>query len=115
MNLTGTLIEVFEEQQISDKFRKREIVIEFAENPQYPEILKFQLVNDKCDIINDYKIGDVLDVHYNLRGNKWEKDGKTSYFVNLQAWKVESVIVQDSVEEFENKEIVVDEEDDLPF
>ena len=40
------LVEIFEEQQVTASFKKREFVVEFAENPQYPEFVKFELIQD---------------------------------------------------------------------
>ena len=44
MNIQAKLIEKFQTQRVSDTFQKREFVVEFAENPQYPEFIKFELI-----------------------------------------------------------------------
>jgi len=54
------------------------------------DYVKFQSTGDKCDILNRYSTGDIATVHFNIRGNRWEKDGKVSYFTNLDAWRIES-------------------------
>ena len=90
MNIAGKIIEKFNTQQITDSFQKREFVIEYAENPQYPEFLKFELIQDKCSLLDSYNIGDEVDVHFNLKGRKWTKDGRDMYFNTLQAWRLES-------------------------
>lgn len=82
--LTGTLIEIFDEQQVSDRFKKREFVVETLDN-NFTDVVKFQLVQDKTGLINDFSKGDKIKVLFNIRGNKW----KDNYFVNLQAWKLE--------------------------
>lgn len=89
--ITGKLIEKYETQNVSEKFKKREFVIEFRDNPNlsFSEMLKFQLTQDRCSLIDAFSIGQDLKVSFNLRGRKWEKDGNTSYFTNLEAWKVE--------------------------
>jgi hypothetical protein len=84
LELTGKLIEKFEEQQISDKFKKREFVLETSEN-NFTEQIKFELVQDRTDIIEPYKIGDDIKVSFNLKGRKWND----KYFVNVQAWRIE--------------------------
>ena len=91
MNIAGKILEIFDAQQISDSFKKREFVIEYSENPQYPELLKFELIQDKCSLLDSYNKGDQVDVHFNLKGRKWSKDGKDMYFNTLQAWRLESV------------------------
>ena len=89
MNIVGKLIEIFETQQISDSFKKREFVVEYAENPQYPELIKFELIQDKCSLLDGYSKGNEIDVSFNLKGRKWSKDGKDMYFTTLQAWRLE--------------------------
>jgi hypothetical protein len=91
MNIAGKILEIFDAQQVSDTFKKREFIIEYAENPQYPELLKFELIQDKCSLLDSYNVGDQVDVHFNLKGRKWSKDGKDMYFNSLQAWRVETV------------------------
>ena len=81
--ITGKIDQIFKEQQVSDRFKKREFVIE-KEEKGFTELLKFQLVQDKTDLIEPYNMGDVVTVHFNLKGNKW----KDSYFVNLNAWRI---------------------------
>lgn len=82
--LTGTLIEIFEEKQVTERFKKREFVIETVEN-NFTDVIKFQLVQDKTNLIDGFQKGDKVKVAFNIRGNKW----KDNYFVNLQAWKLE--------------------------
>ena len=90
--ITGTLIEKYDVSEISSKFKKREFVIEKNENSngfEFTDYIKFQLTQDKCALLDSFKTGEELKVSFNLRGRKWEKDGKVSYFTNLEAWKIE--------------------------
>ncbi|GAB2466096.1 hypothetical protein GCM10011375_33320 [Hymenobacter qilianensis] len=86
---TGRLHEIFDEQQVSEKFRKREFVLEVQEG-QYPEHIKFQLVQDKTALIDPFKIGDEVKVTFNLRGRGFNKNGQMLYFTNLEAWRIEA-------------------------
>lgn len=91
--ITGKLVVKYDTQQISDKFKKREFVIEVKDNSgsfEFIDFIKFQLTQDKCGIIDNMSINDNLKIYFNLRGRKWEKDGNVSYFTNLEAWKVEN-------------------------
>ena len=47
MEVTGKVVMITEKNQISDKFAKREIVIETSED--YPQMLNIQFVQDKCE------------------------------------------------------------------
>ncbi|MDY0102997.1 MAG: DUF3127 domain-containing protein [Lentimicrobium sp.] len=90
--LTGKLVEKFDTQNVSEKFKKREFVIEFRDNPNssFTEFIKFQLTQDRCNLIDNFQVGQDLKIWFNLRGRKWEKDGNVSYFTNLEGWKMEA-------------------------
>lgn len=90
--VTGKLIAVNDTQEVSERFRKREFVLELSDDVNgniYTNYAKMQLVQNKCEIIDNYNIGDNLKVSFNIKGNKWERDGKVNYITNLDAWRVE--------------------------
>ena len=92
--ITGKIIDIAPVNQVSEKFRKREFVIEKKESGNsavFVDYIKFQLVQDKCDLINESFINEEVKVSFNLKGNRWERDGKVNYFTNLDAWKVERI------------------------
>ena len=87
--LTGRIVELVPTQQVSDKFRKREFVIEYAENSQYPEFIKLELVQDKCELLDKFAVGQEVEVMFNLKGRRWtDAKGEVKYFNSLQAWKI---------------------------
>jgi hypothetical protein len=88
--LNGTIIEIYDEKQISDKFKKREFVLEHAPNPEYPDFLKIEVVQNKTDLLDKYKVGDEVTVDINLKGKKWEKGKESGYFNSIQAWRIQS-------------------------
>lgn len=95
--LSGKLIEIFDAQQVSDNFRKREFVIEKKEtigNNEFTDHIKFQLTQDRCNLIDAFNINDQVKISFNIRGNRWERDGKVNYFTNLAAWRIENESVQ---------------------
>ncbi|HZK08958.1 MAG TPA: DUF3127 domain-containing protein [Bacteroidales bacterium] len=90
--ITGTLIEKYDAVQVTDRFRKREFVIEKRETVgvnEFIETIKFQLTQDKCEAIENIPVGQQIKVVFNIRGRRWEKNGQVSYFNNLEAWRVE--------------------------
>ena len=81
MNIKGKIIEIGSTQQVTNTFKKREFVVEYSDNPQYPEFIKFEMIQDKCDLLDGFKVGDELDVHFNLKGRKWtDPKGEVKYF-----------------------------------
>lgn len=90
--ISGKLIEKYDVQQVSDTFKKREFVllVETEGNGRtFTDYLKFQLIQAKTDLIESYSVNDELKVNFNVKGNRWEKEGKVSYFTNLDAWRIE--------------------------
>ena len=82
----GRLHKKFDTEQKSGTFQTREFVI-LVESGQYPQHIKFQLVQDRCEIIDTFDEGTEIKVYFDLRGREWQ--GK--YFTNLQAWRVEAL------------------------
>ena len=87
----GKLHVLFDEQQVTEKFRKREFVVEI-EDGNYPQYVKFQLTQDKCSALNSFQKGDKIKVAFGLSGREGKsRDGNTVYFTNLGAWKLEKI------------------------
>ena len=81
--VVGKLHKKFDTENKTDTFQAREFVIEVDGN--YPQFVKFQLVQDRCTLVDNYEEGDMINVHFDLRGREW--NGK--YFTNLNAWRVD--------------------------
>jgi hypothetical protein len=122
--ITGKIIDISPVNQVSDKFKKREFVIEKKETggaAVFIDYVKFQLVQDKCDLINESFLNEDVKISFNLKGNKWERDGKINYFTNLDAWKIEktsSAVKDQNVPSHTTLEDIPPENDelsDLPF
>ncbi len=124
--ITGKVIDISPVQQVSDKFRKREFVIESTEKSadgrDFTDYIKFQCVQDRCDLLNESFLNEVVKISFNIKGNRWEKDGRVNYFTNLDAWKIEKaagdVSGADDVQDVPfpgEPPADTDDFDDLPF
>jgi single-strand DNA-binding protein len=120
LEVQGKLVDVFDTQQITDKFKKREFVVE-TEERGYQQYVKFQLNQDKCSIIDDYKLGDEIKVAFNLSGKPYtRKTGEKDYITNIVAWKIDKVMagsrpVADNEPPVFNMDSLEASADDLPF
>lgn len=85
--LTGRLIWKGEPKQVSEKFTVQEFVIE-VEGGRWSSFPKFQLANDRCALIDNYTIGAMLKVEFDVQGRKWQKNGEDQYFNSLNAWRL---------------------------
>ncbi len=91
----GKVEKVFDVQTISERFQKREFVLKTEHEGQFGPMInfaKFQLVQEKCAIIDQFPVGTEIEVSFDLKGREWEKDGVVSYFTNIEAWKIEPVV-----------------------
>ena len=89
MEIKGKVHEVSPTTQVTESLKKRELIVEYVENPQYPEYLKFEAIQDRCALLDNVKVGDDVEVFFNLRGRPWtDKTGKKSYFNSLVLWKI---------------------------
>jgi hypothetical protein len=122
--ITGKIIDISPVNQVSDKFKKREFVIEKKESggpAVFIDYIKFQLIQDKCDLINESFLNEEVKIWFNLKGNKWERDGKINYFTNLDAWKIEKASSQGKEQNAQSRPALEDippdndELSDLPF
>lgn len=84
MEVKGIIHLIGEKKQVTDNMQKQEIIINTQE--QYPQYIKIEFVNAKCDLLNGFGMGREVAVSINLRGNL-SKDGQTAY-VSLQGWKI---------------------------
>mgnify|MGYP002778682604 CR=1 FL=1 len=84
--ITGTIKKIFEEQTFGSGFNKREFVLTI-ESGRFPQDIKFECVKDKVGLVAALKPGQAVKVSFDLRGREW----KESYFVNLNAWKIDPV------------------------
>lgn len=81
--ITGTLHKKFDREAVSEKFSKRDFVLEIQDG-QYPQHIKFQLTQDRCDLLDGWHESQEITVHFSPKGR--EHNGK--YFTNLEAWKI---------------------------
>ena len=127
MEITGKIKWIDEVKTYgSNGFRKREVVITTQE--QYPQNILVEFVQDKCELLDPYQIGQDVRIGINLRGREWvNPEGQTKYFNSIQGWRIdqldqgadndESIPAQKPFEttELDTNQNDNEEEDDLPF
>ncbi len=80
----GKLYRIFPTEQKTASFQAREFVLEIPDG-NYPQYVKFQVVQDKCSTLDQYREGERLKVSFDLRGREWQ--GK--FFTSLNAWRID--------------------------
>jgi hypothetical protein len=109
----------------SNGFKKREVVVTTEE--QYPQHILVEFVQDKCDLLNTYQVGQQVKIAINLRGREWvNPQGETKYFNAIQGWRIENIQAAQPdnsemppvapMDAFEpTTDFKKDDHDDLPF
>ena len=88
MKFKGTLKVKKDTQVVSEQFSKREFVLTVVDGSFSNDIL-IQLTKDKCNLLNAFSIGDLLEVEINLSGKCWlNPQGEEKYFNSLNGWKI---------------------------
>jgi hypothetical protein len=117
--LNGTIKKIGDTVQVTDKFKKREVVITDASS-MYPQHVTMQFTQDKCDILNAYNEGQEVEISFNLDGKEYtdKNTGEIKYFNSLNAWKIESAapsLASITSEAPSQPSPITDEDDSLPF
>ncbi len=121
MEVIGKIKLINETQTFGNNgFRKREMVVTTDE--QYPQMILIEFVQDKCDLLNSYQVGQDVKVSINLRGREWiNPEGVAKYFNSVQGWRIENLAqaTPQNIPPVENlapaPDLDTNEPDDLPF
>ena len=88
---SGRLHAIFDTKQVTERFQKREFVVETADNPSYPQFVQFRLTGDRCEMLDGFQVGEDVKVEFSLRGREWTSpQGEVRYFNSLDVWTMES-------------------------
>ena len=119
MNVEGKVYKIGDIEQISAKFKKREIVIKTEGD--YPQFIGCQLTQDKCTLGDLLTIGQQVNASINLRGREWvsPKDGQVKFFNTIEIWKIDAEEMESPQggidRNFQEDAIQSNQPDDLPF
>jgi Domain of unknown function (DUF3127) len=124
MKVEGKIHGISSTQKVSERFTKREFILEYVENPLYPQYLKFDLTQERVTQVDQFKVGDKVEVSFNLRGREWvNPEGVKVYFNTLEAWRInkseaqspEAAAVAAGDPFYQAAEPSAEAADDLPF
>jgi hypothetical protein len=115
MQITGKIRQIGNTETFgSNGFRKREIVVTTEE--QYPQHILIEFIQDKCDLLNNFSVGQDVKISINIRGREWTNpQGDVKYFNSLHGWRIEGAQSQKPAAVPPADTTIEDEQDDLPF
>lgn len=96
--MTGKISVLGETKSVgSNGFTIREFVVEEQKESKYPNLVPFKLSKDNCELLDNYKVGDLVQVSFYLNGRKWtDKNGVDKYFASNDVVKIEALSGSDS-------------------
>ena len=91
MEIQGRIKTIFAPETVGQNgFQKRDLVISTEE--QYPNDILIQFTQQRCDLLNNLKVGQNVRVHFNLQGREWTSpQGEVKYFNTVVGWKIELI------------------------
>lgn len=109
MQIKGKIKVIGQTKTFGSGFTKRDVVVTTQE--QYPQDILVEFTKDNCETLNNYNVGDEVEVGINIRGREWTSpQGEVKYFNTIQGWKIGTTQAEVTVEAHSP-----DREDDLPF
>lgn len=98
MEVTGKIKVINPTQEVTANYKKRELVV--TTNEQYPQHILIEFGQDKCAILDNYAVGQEVEVSINIRGREWTNpQGEVKYFNSIQGWKINKKADAEVVEE----------------
>lgn len=86
--ISGSIKHIEPTQNVSDRFRKRELILDVPNFRNELEPVKLEFVQDRVDMLDAYHEGEMVEVDFDVKGREWTKGGKTSYFNSLVGWRI---------------------------
>lgn len=93
ITIVGQIKGILESKIFGTNFEVREFWVEEIEG-QYPQTFSIQATQGKCNILDNFKAGDAVEVKCNLRGRYWQKEEKEGVMNSIQMWQIQKVNAQ---------------------
>lgn len=98
MEITGTIAEIGEPVQVTERLTKREFVLSIPDE-NYPQEVSFETVNKNTAKLDNVNVGDTVTVTFDLRGRRVTlKNGEEKVFNTLSAWGISALNQQEQSE-----------------
>lgn len=90
MEISGKIKSIHEPRLYSNKYIKREFVLQTSE--QFPQLLIMELIGEKCKILDEVFVGEEVCVDFRLIGHEWTNpQGEKVYFNFIRANKIRAL------------------------
>jgi len=114
MEISGFIKKVMQTEVVSDKFSKRQLWVETTD--QYPQTLNIQFTQDKCAVLDWFKVGDSVKIGINLNGRTWTSpQGEEKCFNTITGWRIEKEDNANNAPNPQPVDMSGDDNSNLPF
>jgi hypothetical protein len=130
MEVKGRIKVIGEVLQVTDSYKKRDLVITTDE--QYPQHISIEFAQDKTSLLDNRLIGEEVKVSINIGGREWTNpQGEVKYFNSIKGWRIEKLEAENQTQPTpepqsaqtsqsapqppQNNQNTDEEKDDLPF
>jgi hypothetical protein len=83
--ISGKITAIEQAVKFSEKYTERTFVVKYATSTDYSYDAALALANTKLGMIDDFKVGDTVTVHFNPSS----REAKGNWFTKLNVWKIE--------------------------
>jgi hypothetical protein len=103
----------------SKTYNKREIILDatkfdpYTGERGYENYPSFEFGGDKCAELDQFSVGEIVTISFDLQGTKYEKDGQTRFFTRIRGYKVERRHVQNA--STQTPQYTQSQDNDMPF
>ena len=94
--ITGKIVTIGKTVNVSKKneFLKRDLVLDCSRYDAFTgkkreNYVSMSFTQKRCEDLNGYQVGELVEVSFILNGQKYEKDGQTRYITDIIGYKVE--------------------------
>ena len=92
MEIVAKILRIENLEQISEKFKKRRLIVEHSKNINYPQTLEFILIQNNVFLADSINPGDEVKLLFDLKGKEFvDKNGITRVFNSLEVWRIEVI------------------------
>jgi len=92
MDLTAIIKRIEAQKTVgaNNDFKIRDLIVTTEE--QHSQTLCIQFIQDKCERLDQFQVGQKVKIDINLRGKETVKDGKTMVFNTIQGWRIQEAV-----------------------
>ena len=108
--ITGIVKQVGETQEVTDTFKKREVVISHVSG-QYEKDVAIEFMQDRVEKLDGINPGDEVKIGFDVESRAW----KDRFFTSCKGWRIEVLSAAGSPVEDDEIDMGDDLSDSVPF